>query len=785
MSIRRHSLLLALALPIAVLLPTGANALSSLPVVPGSGADADGRWIQLPPPSARYLHGAVYDSLRDRMIVIGGYSTHDLANDVWTLSLSGTPQWTRLEPTGTPPSARHLFSTVYDPVRDRILVFGGIDRSTGYLGDLWELSLGDAPAWRRLDPTGPGPSRRAQHVAIFDPLRDRMIVFGGFAPDASPPAAVNEVWALSLGDASRWTLLTPNGTGPSPRTDASGIYDPVRDRLLVFGGRDGHAAVNDTWSLSFRGTLRWQEERPRGSLPEARDHHSAIYDAGADRMVIFGGENDSGSPVAGGWALSLRGREQWTPVATPTTPSARMGQSAIYDPVRSRMVLYGGSPAASILLNEIWSLALGAVPAWTNLTTNDAPPAVRRGTSVVWDSSRHRFLLFGGNRGESESTLDNQVWSLAVSDRATWTLLPTKGVPPSGREGQSAIYDPAGDRLIVFGGQVDALTYSDEVWSLSLAGDAQWTRLAPAGTAPVPRTTHTAIDDPIHERMVVFGGVSQTAYLDDVWTLSLSGPPAWTRLDPVGAPPAARFEHSAIYDPVRRRMVVCGGLNFNAFTGDVWTLSLDGDSPAWTRLVTGGPAPDRFDHSAVYDPVRDRMIVFGGASYSTADVGVSTKALDLRSATWSSLSLTGQDPRNGRAVDDPLNDRMLVVGTDLWVLDWGTPTGLGVVRDSPARSVAPATQSAEISSPEVTPNPTHGGTTVSFTLREGGNAEVRVFDLGGRAIRTLASARFSAGRHTLAWDGRTAAGAPALPGVYFCEIRTDHLVSTKRIVLVP
>src|SRR5438128_2740670 len=33
----------------------------------------DGRWTQEPPPSRRYLHTAVYDPLRHRMVVFGGY----------------------------------------------------------------------------------------------------------------------------------------------------------------------------------------------------------------------------------------------------------------------------------------------------------------------------------------------------------------------------------------------------------------------------------------------------------------------------------------------------------------------------------------------------------------------------------------------------------------------------------------------------------------------------------------------------------------------------------------
>ena len=38
------------------------------------------------------------------------------------------------------------------------------------------------------------------------------------------------------------------------------------------------------------------------------------------------------------------------------------------------------------------------------------------------------------------------------------------------------------------------------------------------------------------------------------------------------------------------------------------------DDGAWDEL----PPPIRFEHQAIYDPVRDRLIVFGGSSGSTA-----------------------------------------------------------------------------------------------------------------------------------------------------------------------
>ena len=94
--------------------------------------------------------------------------------------------------------------------------------------------------------------------------------------------------------------------------------------------------------------------------------------------------------------------------------------------------------------------------------------------------------------------------------------------------------------------------------------------------------------------MVVFGGVDSTArYLNDVWALSLAGTPAWTQLTPAGTPPSARSDHSAIYDPVRDRMVVFGGiLDGVRYRNDVWALSLAG-TPAWTQLTPAGTAAER------------------------------------------------------------------------------------------------------------------------------------------------------------------------------------------------
>jgi hypothetical protein len=87
------------------------------------------------------------------MVVFGGITGPSVRNDVWELTLTPPRQWTQLKPTGTAPAARRGHVAVYDPVGDRMIVQGGFGTSS--LNDAWALSLsGATPVWTQLSPTG-------------------------------------------------------------------------------------------------------------------------------------------------------------------------------------------------------------------------------------------------------------------------------------------------------------------------------------------------------------------------------------------------------------------------------------------------------------------------------------------------------------------------------------------------------------------------------------------------------------------------------------------------------
>ncbi len=70
----------------------------------------------------------------------------------------------------------------------------------------------------------------------------------------------------------------------------------------------------------------------------------------------------------------------------------------------------------------------------------------------------------------------------------------------------------------------------------------------------------------------------------------------------------------------------------------------------------------------------------------------------------------------------------------------------------------------------VSPNPSFGPSSVAFTMPRAGFAELGVYDVNGRLVRTLQHGALAAGVHALDWDGRDPSGAHVPAGVYFVRL---------------
>jgi len=82
-------------------------------------------------------------------------------------------------------------------------------------------------------------------------------------------------------------------------------------------------------------------------------------------------------------------------------------------------------------------------------------------------------------------------------------------------------------------------------------------------------------------------------------------------------------------------------------------------------------------------------------------------------------------------------------------------------------------------------NPHRGGDAqIRFGITRKERVELKVYDVTGRLIRTLANREFTAGEHTLFWDGSNEDGQLVARGVYFYQIRTPTFVSQKKLAVL-
>src|SRR5437879_3900094 len=109
------------------------------------------------------------------------------------------------------------------------------------------------------------------------------------------------VFGGAMLEAQTWVQLAPTGSLPNGRVDAAAVYSPASNRLIVFGGYTVHTSshfpfLNDLWILTGAngtGTAAWQQVIAQGATgsPPPRETNTVVYDAGSNRMIMFGGDN--------------------------------------------------------------------------------------------------------------------------------------------------------------------------------------------------------------------------------------------------------------------------------------------------------------------------------------------------------------------------------------------------------------------------------------------------------------------------------------------------------------
>jgi hypothetical protein len=82
------------------------------------------------------------------------------------------------------------------------------------------------------------------------------------------------------------------------------------------------------------------------------------------------------------------------------------------------------------------------------------------------------------------------------------------------------------------------------------------------------------------------------------------------------------------------------------------------------------------------------------------------------------------------------------------------------------------------------PNPMHGGTTLSFDLPQRARVDLAVYDLAGRKVKSIASGTREPGRWHEQWNATNEDGTQVPAGLYFARFNTPGLQRTARLVVI-
>lgn len=299
--------------------------------------------------------------------------------------------------------------------------------------------------------------------------------------------------------------------------------------------------------------------------PGGRAHHQLVHHAGESRTYLIGGSTRRGDGHHYFDEVWIWDAGSWTPA--PPLPFPRSSHRVVYHEGRGSLILFGGGFARAL-----------------------------RAGGVLWELGDGGWRAVGGN------------------DRAATTE-------------PEICYDRHRDRVVLFGGWNRDGDYRGETW--------EWDgkELSPVETtdAPEPRAGHTLVFDPAGERCLLFGGRGEEGYLADTWGWDGA---RWQRLDVEG--PSPRWFFGTASDPENDRVVLFGGRGPEAPTlgrdrsgdlGDTWTW----DGGRWTLLTAEGP-PAR--SSGRMARTRGGVLLFGGRVETPEAFVDRGDTWELRDGTW-------------------------------------------------------------------------------------------------------------------------------------------------------
>lgn len=281
-----------------------------------------------------------------KAIMYGGTDRmHDFTSSRTDTWMWDGQNWEQVFPAHNP-GARGGVAMAYDPGRNQLILFGGLnDRGDPTSNATWTWNGSD---WVELKPPV-SPGARAYHSMAYNPISKRIMLFGGYGDRSQENWLYNDTWEW---DGANWVRLQP-AAAPPGRQFAAMAFDEARKEMVLFGGsieantRGVFSYLDDTWVWDGR---TWARRAAASPGPSGRRMAHMAFDPQLGKLVMVGGTNSYAAEAATPGTIYLKYLEemwtwdgtQWVQLFPPKEVEFSYSYGMFYDAARRGLFVYLG-----------------------------------------------------------------------------------------------------------------------------------------------------------------------------------------------------------------------------------------------------------------------------------------------------------------------------------------------------------------------------------------------------------------------------------------------------------
>jgi hypothetical protein len=284
------------------------------------------------------------------------------------------------------PPPRHLERVAFDPVRNKLVVYGGaavIDNHLTYFTNVHEW---DTTRWTELEANGPGARNAAP--LIFDPVSRTTLLFGGVFEDERGFKIYFDVWSW---DGKKWSLINSQ----CPVKEPNVACDRRNKRILVYGEVTNKSSLAPETPREFE-LWEFKDNRWRKLSSEGPDEYSMmVFDDERNTLIIPSMEEDVAM-----WEWSNNKWKKTT--CSGDCPEKRSRQAMVYHPAHNATYMFGGRDSSREFLGDFWKW--DGIH-WSRIVSIVGPE--KRGSAQL-TYANDVLLLYGGSL---KGGLSNELWA--------------------------------------------------------------------------------------------------------------------------------------------------------------------------------------------------------------------------------------------------------------------------------------------------------------------------------------------------------------------------------------